>query len=170
LKRTESGREEVEMRTPATAASCSESINSVGYDFSLAYLLLRMTLGVNIVMHGLSRILVGVGFFTAALEKQFAATPLPHFAVRAFGNALPCAEMLIGLLVLVGGMTRIALVAGALLILLLTFGSTLHQDWEVAGLQLIYAIVYSLLIAFGKFNSISLDRLLGVFRFVPGRW
>lgn len=136
-----------------------ESSRNSTDDFSLAYALLRTTLGVNIAMHGISRILAGVGVFTASLEKQFAATPLPHFAVRAFGSALPWAEALIGLLILVGGATRIALVVGGLLILLLTFGSTLHQDWEIAGLQLTYAIVYSLLIAFRKYNSISLDRL-----------
>ena len=76
-------------------------------------------------MHGISRTLAGVGVFTAALEKQFAATPFPHFAVRAFGGALPWAEALVGLLILVGGATRIALVAGGLLILVLTSGSTL---------------------------------------------
>jgi thiosulfate dehydrogenase [quinone] large subunit len=129
-------------------------------DFSLAYALLRVTLGVNITMHGISRIQAGVGVFTAVLERQFAATPLPHFAVRAFGSALPWAEALVGLLILVGGATRIALVAGGLLILVLTFGSALHQDWEIAGLQLIYASVYSLLIAFRKYNLLSLDRLL----------
>lgn len=127
-------------------------------DFSLSYALLRATLGVNIAMHGISRILAGVGVFTAALEKQFAATALPDFAVRAFASALPWAEALIGLLILVGGVTRIALVAGGLLILVLTFGSTLHQDWEIAGLQLTYTVVYSLLIAFRKYNAISLDR------------
>ena len=128
-------------------------------DFSLAYALLRATLGVNIAMHGISRILAGVKVFTAALEKQFAATPLPHFAVRAFGSALPWAEALVGLLILVGAATRITLVAGGLLILVLTLGSTLHQDWEIAGLQLIYATVYSILIAFRKYNLLSLDRL-----------
>jgi thiosulfate dehydrogenase [quinone] large subunit len=128
-------------------------------DFSLAYALLRATLGVNIAMHGISRILAGVGVFTATLEKQFGSTPLPHFAVRAFGSALPWAEALVGLLILVGGATRIALVAGGLLILVLTLGSTLHQDWEIAGLQLIYATAYSLLIAFRKYNLLSLDRL-----------
>jgi thiosulfate dehydrogenase (quinone) large subunit len=52
------------------------------------------------------------------------------------------------------------LVAGALLMIVLTFGTALHQDWQVAGLQLIYAIAYALLIAFRRFNSLSLDRLL----------
>jgi thiosulfate dehydrogenase (quinone) large subunit len=113
-------------------------------DLSMAYALLRAMLGVNITMHGTSRILGGVGVFTAALEKQFAATPLPHFAVRAFGSALPWAEASVGLLILVGGATRIALVAGGLLILVLTIGSTLHQDWEIAGLQLAYATVYTM--------------------------
>ena len=54
---------------------------------------------------------------------------------------------------------RIRLVAGGLLILVLTFGSTLHQDWEIAGLKLTYALLYSLLIAFREYNSISFDRL-----------
>ncbi len=129
-------------------------------DYSVGYALLRVTLGVNIAMHGISRILAGVGVFASGLEKQFAATLLPHFAVSAFGHALPWAEASIGLLILFGAATRYALVAGALLMIVLTFGSTLHQDWQVAGLQLIYAIVYALLIAFQRYNSWSLDRLL----------
>ena len=139
--------------------SSPEPGSSVANDLTLAYALLRATLGVNIAMHGISRILAGVGAFTATLEQQFAASPLPHFAVSAFGNTLPWAEALIGLLILLGALTRVALLAGGLLILLLTFGSTLHQDWQVAGLQLIYAIVYALLIAFRKHNTLSLDRL-----------
>lgn len=133
--------------------------SSAGRDYSLAYALLRATLGVNIAMHGISRILAGVGGFAAGLEKQFAATPLPHVAVSAFAHALPWAEAIIGLLILFGVATRVALVLGALLILVLTFGTNLHQDWNVAGLQLIYAVVYSLLIAFHRYNAFSLDRL-----------
>jgi hypothetical protein len=53
---------------------------------------------------------------------------------------------------------RIALVAGALLIVALTFGSTLHQDWDVAGLQLIYAAVYFALLALRQYNLFSVDR------------
>jgi uncharacterized membrane protein YphA (DoxX/SURF4 family) len=72
---------------------------------------------------------------------------------------LPWLEALIGLLILCGAFTGIALVAGALLIAVLTFGSTLHQDWDVTGLQLIYAAVYFILIAFRRYNTLSLDRL-----------
>jgi thiosulfate dehydrogenase [quinone] large subunit len=55
----------------------------------LAYLLLRLTLGVNILMHGLSRILAGLTPFAAGMMKQFASTPLPPSLVHAFAYALP---------------------------------------------------------------------------------
>ena len=128
-------------------------------DRALAYLFLRATLGVNIFFHGLSRILAGSAAFTAALVQQFHATPLPSGMVSAFAHALPWVEAVIGLLVLLGAATRFALCAGALLILVLTFGSTLHQDWDVAGLQLIYAAVYAALLAFRNSNAFSVDGL-----------
>ena len=95
-------------------------------DFSLAYALLRATLGVNITMHGISRIPGGIGVFTAALEKQFGATPLPHFAARAFGSALPWAEALVGLLILVGG---------AIFMMRCSENPTYSQTWFIAGIQ-----------------------------------
>jgi thiosulfate dehydrogenase [quinone] large subunit len=73
---------------------------------------------------------------------------------------LPWLEAAIGLLVLFGAFTRAALIAGALLIALLTFGSSLHQDWDVVGLQLIYALVYFVLISLRKYNTFSVDGLL----------
>lgn len=130
-------------------------------DFTLAYTLLRITLGINIAFHGISRILAGPATFVASLAKQFAATRLPDFAVRGFGYALPWLEALIGLLILFGAFTQVALVAGAALIAVLAFGSSLHQDWDVAGLQLIYAAVYFILIAFRRYNSLSTDFLVG---------
>jgi thiosulfate dehydrogenase [quinone] large subunit len=153
-------REEPAAPTAATKGSWNQSKGAGTRDYSLAYALLRATLGVNIAMHGISRILMGVGVFAAGIEKQFAATVLPHFAVAGFANALPWAEATIGLLILFGVATRFALVAGALLMIVLTFGSNLHQDWQVAGLQLIYAIAYALLIALHRYNALSLDRFL----------
>jgi len=126
-------------------------------DVILAYTLLRLTLGVNIAGHGISRILAGPGLFATALIKQFANTPLPQFAVAGFAYALPWMEALVGVLILAGAETRVALAAGALLMVVLTFGSTLHQDWEIAGLQLIYAMVYFGLLAFRQYNLLSVD-------------
>ena len=129
-------------------------------DAALGYLLLRATIGTNIFIHGLSRILAGPSHFADALVPAFQHAPLPAGLVRLFALALPWAESIVGLLVLVGIRTRFALVAGSLLILTLTFGATLNQDWESAGLQLIYATVYASLLAFRQYNTLSADELL----------
>ena len=129
-------------------------------DAALAYLLLRATIGINIFIHGLSRILAGPSHFADALLLAFQHSPLPAELVRPFALALPWVESILGLLVLFGIRTRLALVSGSLLILALTFGATLNQDWESAGLQLIYAIVYASLLAFRHYNTYSADKLL----------
>ena len=129
-------------------------------DLRLAYPLLRITLGINIGLHGISRILAGPASFVATLTKQFASTPLPHFAVQGFGFTLPWLEATIGLLILFGALTRVALLAGAVLIAVLTFGSSLHQDWDIVGIQLTYAVVYFILISLQRYNAFSLDGLL----------
>jgi thiosulfate dehydrogenase [quinone] large subunit len=129
-------------------------------DAALGYLLLRATIGTNICIHGGSRILAGPSHFADTLVPAFQHTPLPAGFVRLFAFVLPWVESIVGLLVLVGIGTRIALVAGSLLILTLTFGATLNQDWESAGLQLIYATVYASLLAFRYHNRFSADGLL----------
>ena len=129
-------------------------------DAALGYLLLRATIGTNIFVHGLSRILVGPSHFADALVTAFQETPLPTVLVRLFALALPWAESIIGLLVLAGIRTRLALIAGSLLTLTLTFGATLNQDWESAGLQLIYATIYASLLVFRHHNTFSVDGLL----------
>jgi thiosulfate dehydrogenase [quinone] large subunit len=102
-------------------------------DSSLAYALLRVTLGLNIFMHGTSRLLAGIGNFVSGMIKMFQNTVLPTAVVVPFGYALPWLEAGLGLLIIVGFRTREALVAGALLMLALTFGTALRQDWDVAG-------------------------------------
>jgi thiosulfate dehydrogenase (quinone) large subunit len=66
----------------------------------------------------------------------------------------------IGALLIVGLLTRVALVVGALLIAALVFGMTLREQFMIVGIQLIYAAVYFVLISNVRHNSISLDRFL----------
>jgi thiosulfate dehydrogenase [quinone] large subunit len=129
--------------------------NSTGRE--LAYLFLRLTLGINILMHGLARILSGLVPFANGMVKQFEGTSIPPAFVHAFAIALPWSELFIGLLILIGLWTRTALALGALEIVVLTFGISFTQNWSVAGLQLIYAIVYAILLAFGEYNRWSID-------------
>jgi thiosulfate dehydrogenase [quinone] large subunit len=123
----------------------------------LGYALLRAAVGLNLLMHGISRMIAGPGEFAAKLVIQFEHTPLPVWGVWVFGLMLPAIEGLLGLLILVGLRTRAALVAASLVIMLLTFGSTLLQDWSAAGTQLIYALVYSVLIFLHQHDGWSID-------------
>jgi thiosulfate dehydrogenase [quinone] large subunit len=130
------------------------------HDRFTAYALLRITLGTNIAMHGLSRLIAGPNAFAAKLSEQFAHAPLPPIMVQFFGQSLPLVEFLFGLLLLIGLRTRAALIGGALLMLVLTFGSSLIQDWQAASTQLLYAAVYAALLFLLRFNGWSLDALL----------
>jgi thiosulfate dehydrogenase [quinone] large subunit len=124
----------------------------------LGYALLRITLGLNIFMHGESRLIGGIGNFASGMIKMFQNTALPTAIVGPFGYALPWLEAGIGLLLIIGLRTREALVAGAVLMLALTFGTALRQDWDVVGLQLLYSVVYAGLIAGLRYNHLSVDQ------------
>ena len=126
-------------------------------DRQLAYGLLRLVLGTNIMIHGVSRLYMGVKDFAQALVPLFAKTPLPPGAVYAYACALPFVETMIGLCVVLGFGSRYAYVSGLLLIASLTFGAALRQDWDSAGLQLIYALLYSGLLASRECNVFSVD-------------
>ena len=97
-------------------------------DRPLAYALLRAIIGVNLALHGISRLVAGPHAFAPSLAGQFRATPLPAWSVIVFGLVLPWVEAALGLLIMFGLATRCALVAASLTILVLTFGSTLRQD------------------------------------------
>jgi thiosulfate dehydrogenase (quinone) large subunit len=136
------------------------STNDELLDGTISYTLLRVFLGVDIAMHGISR-LIDYSAFQRTMESQFTHAPLPHFAIVGFAITLPWAEALIGLLVGLGLWTRLALVIGALEMIVLTFGACLIQQWEIAGIQLIYQIAYSILLFLHGYNRWSADAFLG---------
>lgn len=140
---------------PASAAGLA-----VAADARIAYAILRLTLGINIALHGITRLMNGTGGFAEALGTQFQATLLPRVLVEAFAHTLPWAETIIGLLVLAGLATRFALIAGGLLMAVLTFGTALRQDFQNAGLQLFYSIAYFMLLSLRARNGFSLDAWL----------
>ncbi|MEG9435189.1 DoxX family membrane protein [Edaphobacter sp. HDX4] len=131
--------------------------NTSKTDEKIAYALLRAVAGTNLLMHGVSRLLAGPQGFADHLTQQFAHSPLPEAMIRGFGNVLPPVEGLVGLLLLIGLKTRWTLIAASLLMLILTFGSSLVQDWAAAGTQLTYALVFSILLFLRQYNSWSLD-------------
>jgi thiosulfate dehydrogenase [quinone] large subunit len=127
-------------------------------DGSLAYGLFRFTFGLNIMMRGIVRIAVGLPAFQNYMLTQFKDVPvMPPAFLIPFATVLPFVETLIGLCILVGFQTRAALIAGALMIAGLTFGTMLRQDFTIAWLQLDYAIAFFILIALRSWNLISVD-------------
>jgi thiosulfate dehydrogenase (quinone) large subunit len=128
-------------------------------DRKLAYLMLRFSLGLSILMHGLVR-LPHLSAFAGATVKLFAATPLPEIIVRPFAFSLVFLETIIGALLVVGLWTRWALLLGALSMASLIFGTALRSDWDTLAIQLLYASLYAALIAFREHNSYSVDKLI----------
>src|SRR5690606_6987877 len=111
----------------------------------LALLILRLGLGVNMLMHGLTRIF-NLGSFAEKMASGFNETVLPEPLVLAMGYFIPVAELLIGLLILSGFWLRWAVFAGGLLMAMLLFGTTLKQDWGTAGSQMIYVLCFYFLL------------------------
>jgi thiosulfate dehydrogenase (quinone) large subunit len=122
-----------------------------------AYAMLRLAVGVNLTMHGISRIVSGPGEFAAKLVIQFTHAPVPAWSVWGFALMLPSIETILGLLILLGLRTRAALIAASLLLVVLTFGSSLVQDWNVVGIQLTYAMAYSALLFLRRYDGWSID-------------
>ena len=117
------------------------------FDAVLGYPLLRLPLGLNFLFHSFSRWQDG-GKFVEGVVVGFAHTPLPAGSVRAFALVIPAWEPAVGLLLVLGLWTRWALAAGALLIALLTFGTALRAEYPVLSEQLVYALVFFVLLLF----------------------
>jgi thiosulfate dehydrogenase [quinone] large subunit len=129
-------------------------------DRRIAYALLRIVFGVNIFLHGISRLVGDHAAFLAYLSQQMAKAPISKSLLPPFAAALPWTEATIGLLLLLGLFTRFALVAGSLVMILLMVGITLAQNWDVAGIQLIYCAIYFVLLTHRGRNFYSLDTLI----------
>jgi thiosulfate dehydrogenase [quinone] large subunit len=128
-------------------------------DLELAVSLARFGLGVNIALHGWTRV-PGFPQFAAHLDQQFAHSILPPFLVRASAYGIVGAECALGLLLLVGFALRATLAAGAGLMIVLLLGTCLIQDWSAAGDQLIYLGFYAFLLALRRRDAWSLDARL----------
>jgi thiosulfate dehydrogenase [quinone] large subunit len=129
-------------------------------DKSLAYALLRIAFGVNFAGHGLIRIYNGVGTFASTTAEHMARSPLPHGLTLNLSYAIPFLEAILGLTLILGVFTRISLACGAVFMMVLTIGVTANQQWDVASQQLIYSVVFFLLLYLIEHNSFAMDNYL----------
>jgi thiosulfate dehydrogenase (quinone) large subunit len=147
-----------------TTASQLESASSrKASNAAIAYGILRLSFGANILLHGLSRLLNGGPAFLAYLNHYFEHSHLiPASTLPIFGAVLPWVETALGLLLVLGLFTRFTLIAGALVMTALVIGTNLAQDWLVSGLQLIYCFLYYYLLLHLDQNGYSVDSWMGM--------
>jgi thiosulfate dehydrogenase (quinone) large subunit len=132
-------------------------------DYVLAFFTLRLALGVNELMHGVTRIFMGMGLtgFLAFTQNQFKDAPLPVWQVRAFATVVPICELMIGVLLLLGLWTRWALTLAALLMVGIIFGTAMRSDWQLVFLQMFYSLLYALMLMMRRYDAWSLDAMMG---------
>jgi len=132
-------------------------------DTVIAYTILRLSFGANILLHGLSRVLNGRPAFLAYLTHYFEHSHLiPQNMLPVFGAVLPWVETTLGVLLMLGLFSRFTLIVGALVLTVLVIGTNLAQDWLVAGLQLPYCFIYYYLLIHLEQNRLSLDAWWGI--------
>ncbi|MEL4894309.1 DoxX family protein [Crocosphaera sp. Alani8] len=125
-------------------------------DIVAAYTLLRIVVGINYFNHGFTRIF-DVPSFINAMVNTMQSSGIPEFLVRINAALVPPVELIVGALITVGFLTRSALIACFILMIILMYGVTMIQNWDGASSQLIYNIILFILLAGVNFNRFSID-------------
>jgi thiosulfate dehydrogenase (quinone) large subunit len=128
-------------------------------DLAVAHLLLRLLIGVNFLNHGLTRI-GNIPGFVEETVKTLQGSYFPEPLVRLNAYFVPIIELVVGILIILGLSTRIALIVTSGLMIMLMMGVTSVQKWEIASSQFIYGIVLFILLATCRFNWFSIDSWL----------
>jgi thiosulfate dehydrogenase [quinone] large subunit len=126
-------------------------------DAQLAYLGLRLIVGLNFLMHGLVRILGDYSGFAEGLATGFSDTILPVGLVTLTGYLIPAAEAVLGLLLLIGLRLRYTLLATLALMAALIFGMSLRQEWSTVGTQMLYVLILYVLLWRRPDDILSVD-------------
>jgi thiosulfate dehydrogenase [quinone] large subunit len=120
------------------------------------YLLARLPIAVSMFGHGLERIPKLHGF-SNHLADQFSKSILPDAMVTPFSYILPFLELLTGLFLILGLLTRFTCILGVFIMLALIFGSSLIEQWANVFTQIIYGGYFALLYYFAVYNRYSVD-------------
>jgi thiosulfate dehydrogenase [quinone] large subunit len=138
-------------------------------DQHLAYILLRVLLGLAFFGHGYARIFTGtyLAGFAESMQHSMASAPMSPSLVLALGYVIPCVELLIGTLLLLGLFTRLTLLLAFGLMFVLMFGVTMKQDWTSAAIQLLYGLLLSVLLFLRSRYDLSWPGLFRLHRTPP---
>jgi len=127
---------------------------------ALGYFILRLSLGVDMLMHYVVRTWGISQDFVPVTEKMFVGNLLPMSWVHYFLTYLPYFEGVLGILLILGLWSRLALTAEGLLVTVLLFGTALRSDWTVVSHQMIYLLFVFILLAVEDYDYFSVDSFL----------
>src|SRR6266404_3034278 len=125
----------------------------------VAYVLLRVTLGVIFLFYGIGKFMGGISNFVGGVNQQFSGK-LPAAMVMPFAYFIPFAETISGTLILFGLFTRVGLTLSGLLLIGLTFGLVMLGQAPIVAHNLQYVLVNFVLLWFVDLNGYSVDGLL----------
>jgi len=145
--------------TPVQTRTNGFSALPARFDAVAAYTVLRAALGFAMFMHGIARFVGGIDIYAHRYIAGFAGVALPHSLVVLFIYAIPYFEVIIGAPIVLGLLTRWALLANAALLLVFIFGTSMQQGWGGVETQLVYTLIVSLLLLGLGLNVVSLDNL-----------
>lgn len=132
--------------------------NSLGR--ALGYFILRLSLGVDMLMHYVVRTWGVSQDFVPVTEKMFVGNLLPMSWVHYFLTYLPYFEGVLGVCLILGLWSRWAITAEGLLVTVLMFGTALRSDWTVVSHQMIYILFVFFLLAVEDWDYFSVDAFL----------
>jgi len=129
---------------------------------SLALLLNRLSLGVYFLWEGVKKIHGGVQAFYDGTFTNLRPAWLPDWFAVPYGHAVPFAETILGAMLIVGLLGRVA--SGALFLMMLSFTIAVYSAGPVSGpgpyhTNVVFATLALLLMATGS-GRLSLDALL----------
>ncbi|WP_427874693.1 DoxX family protein [Flavobacterium sp. MMS24-S5] len=124
-----------------------------------SFLLLRLAIAISMFGHGLVR-LPKLATFSNWMVGSFENSMLPKIIITPFSYILPIAEFAIGLFLLLGIFTKPSLVGGAIVMVILLFGTSMIENWEAIPSQLIHIAFFALLLHFADYNSWAIDTLI----------
>ncbi len=135
----------------------SKTDTIISTDRQMGFALLRVLLGFNMLGRTLVRI-PEINNFASGMAEGFAETILPGPFVYVYAFVIVIAEFMIGILLVLGWKTRWALAAMGVLLLTLTFGQVLQQNFGTLANILIYGIGVSFLLFNTKYDHFGIDR------------
>lgn len=125
--------------------------------YHIAYLFIRLSMGISMFTHGLVRI-PKLEEFKSGMVEQFSESMLPSIVVASWGYATPIIELILGVLLIIGLLTRISAISGGIFMLILLFGSGMVENWGAFPSQLLHIAFFAVLLIYLPYNSLSLDK------------